>query len=716
MGKILEINKILKKWGFLVVLFLVTFLALIVVVNNDSKSQIKAGDVSPKTYIATRDVENEIATKRNQELAKAEVQTVYTIDESKNQAIFKRSEEFFSQLDSIRAVYSINRDQFLKQVEEHEKSIDENGVARVKSPSTTEEEILQTQVDKIISTFEELEYDIKNVVRADFEYLLTMPKTDYETLRVVVDRRIKVLTQSGVTNSIYDKGDFYSTDNTEVSVYESMLINDIIGILIEPNVSVDVAATQDAMNKAVEKVQPVMYLKGQTIAVEGEIITEEQLQILIKLNLVGSIKDLGFGNIFAYLCILGIVYAIIGLVFIKDQSKKFMVNNYKYMFVLLNLLMLLGMVIIPEEYTLYSPLFVLIFILANLFNNFIALLMSIVYIIFYALIGRVAPIEILYLLLTSSLTAVIVTVDIQRFRVVKVSLILSFVSGLIYILLNVIFRFEAIPPVLFVKEVLVVVAFVLVSSIFANGVVPFLEATFNLLTTHGLQEIINQENPIFKRMLAETPGTFHHSVIVSNLCEAGAKAIKADAMLAKAYGYYHDIGKLSAPMYFSENQTGYNFHDDLECKESARVIKNHVEYGLQVRKEYKLPKFLDDAILTHHGNSIIQYFYRKAKDVEKQEDINVEDYTYTGYIPDSKELTILMLADIVEAGVRSIIPKVSDFKEVEEFIDKVIDGKMKEGQFNDSKLTLSDIAKVKAAFITVIKGMYHNRITYPAQK
>ncbi len=716
MGYMLEINKILRKWGFLIVLFLATFLAIIVVVNNDSKKQLNAGEVAPKTYIATRDVENEIATKRNQELAKAEVQTVYIIDESKNQEIFKRSEEFFTQVDYVRAVYNINKEQYLRKLEEFENSKNEEGVASVPAPSTTEEEILSVQVDKIMATFLDMEYDIKNLVRADFEYLLEMPKTEYETIKVIVDRRVKVLTQSGVTISAYDKGDFYSTDSTEVSVYESMLINDIISVILEPNVSVDVAATQEAMNKAVEKVQPVMYLKGQTIVTEGEVITEEQLQILVKLNLIGSVKDLGVGNIIAYLVIVGIVYAIIGLVFAKDHSKKFMANNYKLMFVSINLLMLLGLVIIPKEYSLYSPLFILSFILANLFNNFIAFLMSIVYITLYALLGRVAPIEILYLLLTSTLTAVIVTVDIQRFRVVKVSLLISFVSGLIYVLLNVIFRFEAIPPLKFLTDVVIVISFVLVSSIFANGVIPFLEASFNLLTTHGLQELINQEKPIFKRMLAETPGTLHHSLIVANLCEAGAKAIKADAMLAKAYGYYHDIGKLSAPMYFIENQTGYNFHDDLECSESARIITNHVEYGLQVRKEYKLPRFLDDAILTHHGNSVLQYFYRKAKDIEKQENIDIEDYTYTGYIPNSKELTILMLADIVEAGVRSIIPKVSDFKEVEEFIDKVIDGKMKEGQFNDSNLTFSDIAKVKAAFIVVLKGMYHNRITYPAQK
>ncbi len=714
MGNIREINRFLKKWDFLVILYITTFLVLIVAVNNISNSQLKAGDVSPKTYTATRNIENEIATKRNQELAKAEVQTVYIIDESKNQEIQKRTDDFFAQVDLARTIYNRNREQFKIQLEGFVNgSVDQNGEL-VQAPTQTEEDLLRKQVDKLMANFYNMQFDLKKITASDLEYILSMSSEDYATFKGIIEKCIKEVTQNGLTNSVYEAGEFFENSSTEVSIYEALLVNDVVGAIVEPNVSVDVEATQEAMEKAVRNVEPVVYQKGQTIVSAGEVITEEQLQVLIKLNLVGNFGDLEVESVIAYFGILAIIYCIIGLVFLREENKKFFANNYKLMFVVLNILMLIGLVTIPKEYTRFSPLFILAFVLASLFNNYISLLMTIVYTMLYALLGRSVSVETLFLMLTSSITSIIVSSDIQRFRLVKTSLILSFVSGILYFLLNIVFKFQIIVPVVLLKDSIIVTLFVLVCTIFANGVMPFLEASFNLFTAHRLQDLINQERPIFKRMLAETPGTFHHSLVVANLCEAGAKAINADAMLAKTYGYYHDIGKLSAPMYFIENQIGYNYHDDLECKESAKVITNHVDYGVQIRKEYKLPRFIDDAILCHHGTSILQYFYRKALDGEKQEDVNIEDYTYTGAIPFTKELTILMLADIVEAGVRSIIPKVSDFKEVEDFIEKVIDGKMKEGQFDDSNLTFSEIAKVKTAFISVLKGMYHNRITYPS--
>ncbi len=625
-------------------------------------------------------------------------------------------DEFFAEVEIARSVYNLNIEQRSKQEAAYNNSaVDDEGVL-APPPKKTREEILKEQVDKIKEHFRNTHIDLTKLAQSDLEYILTMSDSEYTRLKSIVEQNVKIITEEGLTNSKYESGKFYYYDDTYLSIYEDILINDLIGLLVEPNVSVDVEATQKAMDAAVEEVKPVYYLKNQTIVSDGELVTEEQLVVLKKLNLIGNFREIKTGNVVAYLAILGIVYIIIGLVFLKDENQKFLANNYKLMFVELNAIMLACIALIPQEFSLFSPLFILVFILATLYNNFIAFLMAIVYTIFYALIGRSIPTESLYLLLTSAFTSVIVTCDIQRFRLVKISLIVSFVSGMLYALLCLIFKLEILTPIMLFRETLMVVVFVLTSMIFAIGVIPFLEASFGLLTPHRLQELINTERPVFKRMLAETPGTFHHSVVVANLCEAGAKAIKADDMLAKAYGYYHDIGKLSAPMYFIENQIGYNYHDDLECKESARVIKNHVDYGVQIRKEYKLPKFVDDAILSHHGTSILQYFYRKAIDIEKQEDVKVEDYTYHGFIPNSKELTVLMIADIVEAGVRSIIPKVKDFKEVEEFIDKVIDGKIKEGQFNDSNLTFSEIAKVKKAFITVLKGMYHNRITYPAQK
>ncbi len=698
------ISKFLKEWHFLIVLYFITLTVVLVFVKDLSNAQLQVGDVSTRTYKATRDVENEIATKRNQELAKAEVDTVYTIDDSKTQAIYKRNNDFFAQV-------AIARSQYSKRLNEIETNlIQENAVNAEEALELSQELLLNELVDELINTLNSMQYDIKRVAKTDLDYIIKMPNKEYLLFKGYVEQVVKTETADGITKAEYSEGDFYNSAESTLPIYETMLVNNVLSIILEPNVSVDVDATQEAMDRAVKNVQPVMYLKNQTIVNDGDVVTEEQLQVLTKLNLIGTLQELNFVNILCYALILVVVFLTIGNVFLKKENEKFLTRNYKNLFLTLNALTLLTILVTPTGYNILSPIFILVFIVGSLFNNFISILISIVYAVLYVLLDQTAPEDSLFLLVTSVFTSVVVTKDIKRFRFIKTNLLVSLISGFTYFVMLIIFNTEPVDFKTIIK-VGAVTVFVLSSMVFANGIIPFFEVSFNLLTNHRLEDLISQDKPIFKRMMAETPGTLHHSVVVANLCEAGAIAINANAMLAKVYGYYHDIGKLSAPNYFIENQIGYNYHDELECVDSARIIKNHVDFGIEIRKEYKLPKFLDDAILSHHGTSIIQYFYRKAM-ANDSLNIKVEDFTYNGYIPKSKELTILMLADIVEAGVRSIVPKAKDISEIESFIDKLIEGKITEGQFKDSELTFSDISKVKEAFLTVIKSMYHNRITY----
>ncbi len=698
------ISKFIKEWYFLIILYFITLAVVLFFVRDLSDNQIQAGDIATRTYKATQDVENEIATKRNQELAKAEVDTVYTIDDSKTQAIYKRCNDFFTQVGIARNEYAsrlneIETNLILENVENSEEAL-----------KVSKELVLSEVVDDLINQLNNLQFDVKRITRTDLDYIVSMPKESYLLFKGYVEQTIKTETIDGITKAEYSEGELYKSTDSTLSIYETMLVNNVLGVLVEPNVSVDVEATQEAMDRAVKNVEPVMYLDNQVIVSEGEPITEEQLLVLKKLNILGTYKEFDLTYILCYALVLIVVFLTIGQVFLKKENEKFMAKNYKNLFLTLNGLTLLAMSVTPNGYNVLSPIFILVFIIGSLYNNFISILISIVYAVLYVLIDQTVPEDSLFLLITSIFTSVVVTKDIKRFRFVKTNLVVSLISGFTYLVLLIIFNVEEVDVKTIIK-VATVTVFVLSSMIFANGIIPFFEVSFNLLTNHRLEDLISQDKPIFKRMMAETPGTLHHSTVVANLCEAGATSINANAMLAKVYGYYHDIGKLSAPNYFIENQIGYNYHDELEYVDSARIIKNHVDYGVEIRKEYKLPKFIDDAILSHHGTSIIQYFYRKAL-ANDSLNVNVEDYTYNGYIPKSKELTILMLADIVEAGVRSIVPKAKDIAEVEVFIDKLIEGKIMEGQFKESELTFSDISKVKEAFLTVIKSMYHNRITY----
>jgi putative nucleotidyltransferase with HDIG domain len=217
--------------------------------------------------------------------------------------------------------------------------------------------------------------------------------------------------------------------------------------------------------------------------------------------------------------------------------------------------------------------------------------------------------------------------------------------------------------------------------------------------------------------MMEAPGTYHHSLVVANLAETAAYDIGADANLTRVGGYYHDIGKLKYPQFFAENQLGVNPHDNLDPRESVQMIINHVRFGIEMAAEYKLPSAVTDFIIMHHGTTLIQFFYHKAKEQCKEgETLNEADFRYPFVIPQNKETGILMLADTCEAAVRAMIKEVKDFGEVEKNIRRLIRMKLDDGQLEESGLTVGDLEKIAKAFVRVFRGMYHERVKYPEEE
>src|SRR5699024_2558557 len=214
----------------------------------------------------------------------------------------------------------------------------------------------------------------------------------------------------------------------------------------------------------------------------------------------------------------------------------------------------------------------------------------------------------------------------------------------------------------------------------------------------------------------DAPGTFHHSLQVANLAEAAAGNLRANALLCRVGALYHDIGKLENPEYFAENQLVSNEHDNLKPRMSALVIKAHVSNGVKMAKEYKLPDLIIDFIKTHHGTSVIQYFYTKAKeqsDPEKNE-IQQEDFQYDGPLPYSKETGIVMLTDGVEAASRAM--KNPNYQKLEQLVDKLIDLRVREGQLSRTPLTFRDLSTIKKTFLNILVGIYHSRVEYPDEE
>jgi len=258
--------------------------------------------------------------------------------------------------------------------------------------------------------------------------------------------------------------------------------------------------------------------------------------------------------------------------------------------------------------------------------------------------------------------------------------------------------------------------FIAINAIFILFTYPLIllfEKTFNVTTDFTLLELSDTNLPLLKDLMTKAPGTFHHSLQVSNLAEAAAGAIRANSLLCRVGGLYHDIGKMENPGYFTENQTETNEHDKLKPRMSALVIKAHVSNGVKMAKDHGLPDVVIDFIKTHHGNSLIKYFWDKAKkqaDTDKKE-IREEDFRYDGPLPQSKETGILLLADCIEASSRAM--KDPNYQKLENLIDKMIDERVNEGQLSKTPLTFQDIRTIKETFLNILVGIYHSRVEYP---
>ncbi len=252
------------------------------------------------------------------------------------------------------------------------------------------------------------------------------------------------------------------------------------------------------------------------------------------------------------------------------------------------------------------------------------------------------------------------------------------------------------------------------SIILAVGSFAVLGNVFGIMTVFQLLELANPSNRLLRRLLLETPGTYHHSVMVGNLAERAAETIGADPLLARVAAYYHDIGKMKNPLAFIENQAGaHNIHDDLTAEISARIISGHIRDGIDLAYEHGLPVQVIGYIPQHHGTSVMTFFHQKAlREVDGRADlVNEGTYRYPGPKPQTREAAIIMLADGVEASVRSLDEK--DEASIRGMVDRIVDARVEDGQLDDAELTLRNIAQIKDAFVGQLLGMYHSRIKYP---
>ena len=267
------------------------------------------------------------------------------------------------------------------------------------------------------------------------------------------------------------------------------------------------------------------------------------------------------------------------------------------------------------------------------------------------------------------------------------------------------------------------------STVAAVGSFAVIGSVFGIVTVFQLLELANPSQPLLRRLLVETPGTYHHSLMVGNLAERAAESIGADALLARVAAYYHDIGKLSNPVAFIENQAGGdNIHDELDPETSAQLLKSHIGAGIDIAYKSGLPKALIAFIPQHHGTAVMSYFYARAKEQaaapfggletaegrKAADTVDARKFRHGGPKPQSREAAIIMLADSVEASVRSLSSR--DEPAIRAMVARIIEERISDDQFDECDLTLKDIEMIREAFVAQLLGMYHQRVAYPQNK
>ncbi len=502
---------------------------------------------------------------------------------------------------------------------------------------------------------------------------------------------------------------------SETSRYQGTMIAALLEQVIVPNLVVDEFATEIARKNAQNAVKPyeVTFEKGDKILFEGEPVTKLKRDALrvAGYNLV-ELNWLGLFGIFLVTVFSTLIFTVY-----KSKYEKNLTYNQLLIIAILSLILAFITVALPTGFSPYILPFPAFIIIVSIFTTPSVAFISSMLLLSNITLGMHYDIQFMTSFTLLNLVSSIFMLNVnftRRFDLIKAGIYIACTGTLFVASIYMLEKFLIdIENVLIVRDACFVFLNGILSSMVALGFLPILESAFRIVTPYGLAELADHNQPILKRLQMEAPGTYHHSLMVANLCEAAAEAIGANPILAKVGAYYHDIGKLKRPLFFVENQSQFgieNPHKKLNSRLSKMVVTAHTKDGVDIAKEYHLPPIINDFILQHHGDSLASYFYNQAIKEEGAENVKEEQFRYSGPKPQSKEAAILMIADAVEAAVRAM--KASTTEEIEAIIDKIIDERVNDNQLSECPLTLADLKTIATTFTRLLRGNQHDRIKY----
>lgn len=482
--------------------------------------------------------------------------------------------------------------------------------------------------------------------------------------------------------------------------------------LIGPNMVEDIEKTEEKRKEAYNSPDnEVKYEKGSRILSTGQIVTGTHIKMLEELNLLkikGKIDYLFAAGIFA---ILFLLFALL-TTYMYIYHRRLLGIRHDLILLAIIIIFSLFVAFMVRGFSVYAiPVSMAAMLISILLDVKLAVITNFILTIMVAFITR-GDINFVYVSFISGTAAAFSVMKAnQRSRLTLAGLIVSVINAVIVLCLGIINKGE-------IAKVLVDsgIGFVngMASIIITLGTLPFWESTFNIITPLKLLELSDPNQPLIKRQLLEAPGTYHHSLMVGNLAEVATEAIGGNALLARVGAYYHDIGKLKRPYFFKENQLGDNPHDRMTANLSTLVITSHTRDGVDLAVKNKIPLAIRDIISQHHGTTVVAYFYHKAKKGEKGETVRQENFRYEGPRPMSKEAAVVMLADSVEAAVKSMTDRTEG--KIAGLVRKIIKDKLDDGQLDLCDLTLKDLDLIAKGFMKVLSGYFHEREEYPEIK
>lgn len=705
-----NIKKLINVPFFKILFFLMVGIILYGAMYSNVKPEkldLKLFSIAEKTVRSPITIEDKESTERKRKETVDQVQDVYTLKKEYTQ----------NRVDLISSI-------FQSVIEVNEGKMYESGDNKEKEGKKTATDIEPSLNEKLHQLKGVLPENVtKEIPDSVFTAMLQSSKDELAIM--------KDLTLTAINNVMGMRIPADEVENAKKRVEEELKFTSlnkelknaaiVLGrFAIIQNEFYDSTATEELRQQAIESVEPVKILQGQILVEEGQLISHD---VYRQLELVGILDNensflpfIGLGLIIVVM--LAVIYYYFNETETIIEKKQSNVLLFHIVFVLS--IVLMKTISLLQEFD-YSGIIYIFpaamgtMLVKLLIDEKSAVLLAIILsicgsIMFNGGISGTFHISIGIYILCSGIAGILfLSTQHRRTRIFQAGLFVATVNLVVQLAL-IFLRNGQYSGLEYGFIIAIAVTSGIASAVLTIGILPFLEASFGILSTMRLIELSNPNHPLLRKLLTEAPGTYHHSVMVANLAETACEAIGADGLLARVGCYYHDIGKTKRPHFFIENQMNIeNPHDRLKPITSRDIILAHVVDGVKLLEKHRMPKEIIDVAEQHHGTSLLKYFYYKVK--ENGEEVDEEDFRYPGPKAQTKEMAIIGIADSVEAAVRSMPNPTSE--KIENLVNKIISDRLQDGQFDECDITLQELKIVSHSLCDTLKGTFHSRIEYP---